>query len=130
MGMLGNILQGLGGGQGNLLPIILKVLQNQPGGLGGLLNSFQQKGMGDIVQSWISTGQNKPISAEQVSEALGPEQVSAVANEAGISHEEAKSSLASLLPQVVDRLTPNGQLPQSNDLMSQGMELLKGKLFG
>ncbi|HWR13743.1 MAG TPA: YidB family protein [Terriglobales bacterium] len=128
--MLGNILQGLGGGQGNLLPIILKVLQNQPGGLGGLLNSFQQKGMGDIVQSWISTGQNKPISAEQVSEALGPEQVSAVANEAGISHEEAKSSLASLLPQVVDRLTPNGQLPQSNDLMSQGMELLKGKLFG
>jgi uncharacterized protein YidB (DUF937 family) len=86
--------------------------------------------MGDVVQSWISTGQNKPISPNQVTQVLGHDQVQEVANQAGVSHEEASSGIAALLPNVVDKLTPDGQVPQQGDLMSKGMELLKGKLFG
>jgi uncharacterized protein YidB (DUF937 family) len=131
MGILGNLAQSLGGGQNNsLLPIILSLLQNRQGGLSGLVNTFQQQGLGNVVQSWIGTGANQPISPDQVTQVLGHDQVQQVADEAGISHEEAQTGLAALLPQIVDRLTPNGQLQEHGDLMSKGMELLKGKIFG
>jgi uncharacterized protein YidB (DUF937 family) len=131
MGILGNLAQSFGGGQNNnLLPILLSLLQNRQGGLSGLVNAFQQQGLGNVVQSWIGTGANQPISPDQVTQVLGHDQVQQVADEAGISHEEAKTGLAALLPQVVDRLTPNGQLQEHGDLMSKGMELLKGKIFG
>jgi uncharacterized protein YidB (DUF937 family) len=130
MGVLGNLAQNLGGGQGNLMTAILSVLQNRQGGIGGLASAFQQHGLGDVVQSWISTGQNKSVSPEQVTQVLGHDQVQQIASEAGVSHEEAKTGIASMLPQIVDRLTPDGQVPQNNDLMSKGMEMLKGKIFG
>ena len=130
MGFLGNLAQNLGGGQSALLPAILSVLQNRQGGLSGLASAFQQQGLGNVVQSWIGTGANQPISPDQVTQVLGPDQVQQVADEAGISHEEAKSGIAAMLPQIVDRLTPNGQMQEHGDLMSKGMELLKGKIFG
>ncbi len=113
-----------------MVGVILQALQNQPGGIAGLAQRFQQNGLGGVLSSWIGTGQNLPISAEQIQQVLGHEQVAQIAEQAGISHEEASTGLATLLPQIVDHLTPNGQVPQSSDLMSQGMELLKGKLFG
>lgn len=130
MGFLGNLAQNLGGGQSALLPAILSVLQNRQGGLSGLVSAFQQQGLGNVVQSWIGTGANQPISPDQVTQVLGQDQVQQVADEAGISHEEAKSGIAAMLPQIVDRLTPNGQMQEHGDLMSKGMELLKGKIFG
>jgi uncharacterized protein YidB (DUF937 family) len=130
MGILGNLAQNFGGGQSSLLPAILSLLQNRQGGIAGLVNAFQQHGMGDVVQSWIGTGVNQSVSADQVTQVLGHDQVQQVANEAGISHDEAKSGIAALLPQIVDRLTPNGQLQEHGDLMSKGMEMLKGKIFG
>jgi uncharacterized protein YidB (DUF937 family) len=130
MGMLGNLAQNIGGGQGGLLPAILSLLQNRHGGIAGLLGAFQQHGLGEIAQSWIGTGQNKSISPDQVSQVFGHDQVQQVADQAGVSHEEAKSGIANLLPQIVDRLTPSGQVQQHNDLVSEGMQLLKGKLFG
>ena len=135
MGLLDNLSKaaasGMGGGQqSGLAGAILQMLQNQPGGIAGMMQNFQQNGLGNLVQSWISTGHNLPISPEQIQQVLGHQQVAQIADQAGVSHEEASSGLASLLPQIVDKLTPNGQVPQSGDLMSQGMELLKGKLFG
>jgi uncharacterized protein YidB (DUF937 family) len=131
LGNLGNLAQNLGGGgQGALVTALLSVLQNRQGGIAGLAAAFQQHGLGDVVQSWIGTGQNQPISPDQVTQVLGHDQVQQVANEADVSHEEAKSGIAAMLPQIVDHLTPNGQLPQSGDLMSMGMQMLKGKLFG
>jgi uncharacterized protein YidB (DUF937 family) len=136
MGLLDNLTKAAASnmgaeGQGSgLAGAILQMLQNQPGGIAGLMQNFQQNGLGNLLQSWIGTGQNLPISAEQVKQVLGHQQVAQIADQAGVSHEEASSGLASLLPQIVDKLTPNGQVPQSGDLMSQGMELLKGKLFG
>jgi uncharacterized protein YidB (DUF937 family) len=86
--------------------------------------------MGDIVKSWVSTGQNLPISAEQIQSVLGNEQLQSLAAQAGLDTGQLSGQLAQLLPQVVDRLTPDGTVPEGSDLMSRGMELLKGKLFG
>ena len=130
MGFLNNLassaLGNIGGGKGALVMAIVQMVQNQPGGVQGLLQSFQQQGLGNAVQSWISNGENQSVSPEQVTQALGHDQVQQVADQAGISHEEASSGIASLLPQIVDKLTPNGEMPQSNNLMGEGLQLLKG----
>lgn len=114
-----------------LLNSVLQLVNNpQTGGLAGLVQSFQNGGMGEIVKSWVSTGQNLPISAEQIQSVLGDGQLQSLANQAGLDTNQLCGQLAELLPQVVDRLTPNGAIPEGNDLMAQGMDLLKGKLFG
>lgn len=134
MGLLDSVVGALAGGQSGgdnpLLGIVMQLLNNQPGGLGGLVQSFQQGGLGDIVNSWVSTGKNLPISAEQLQSVLGSGQLRDIAAQLGVSPEQASGSLADLLPIVVDQLTPNGQLPQGGDLLSQGLDMLrKGGLF-
>jgi uncharacterized protein YidB (DUF937 family) len=80
-------------------------------GLGGLVDMFNQKGLGDVVSSWVSTGKNLPISADQIQAVLGSSQVQALAAKAGIDASRASQAIAEILPQIVDRCTPNGQLP-------------------
>ena len=116
------------GSQSSLVSAALSMLANQNGGISGLVHQFTANGLGEIVHSWIGTGHNLPISPEQLQSVLGCEQVQALAAKVGISPEAAQSGLAQVLPQLVDHLTPNGEVPQG-DLMSKGMELLKGKLF-
>ncbi len=135
MGLLDSMVGALAGGQsgGNnaLLETVLQLINNpQTGGLAGLVRSFQQGGLGEIVNSWVSTGANLPISPEQIQRVLGNSSLQGLAAQLGVSPEQASGSLADLLPQVVDQLTPNGQVPQGGDLMAQGLDLLKGKLFG
>ena len=108
----------------------MKMLNDpQSGGLQGLIQSFQQGGLGDIVNSWVSTGQNLPISAEQIQGMLGNSGLGNLVSQLGMNSEQASGGLAAMLPQLIDSLTPNGEVPQGNDLMAQGMELLKGKFF-
>ena len=114
----------------NPLSGILNALNSQEGGLSGLVQAFENGGLGDVVKSWISTGQNLPVSPEQIQSVLGNDQVRQFASSMGIDPDQAASQLAEHLPKVVDQLSPNGSLPEGNDLMAQGMELLKGKLFG
>lgn len=135
MGLLDSVVGALAGGQsgGNnaLLETVLQLINNpQTGGLAGLVQSFRQGGLGEIVNSWVSTGANLPISPEQIQRVLGNSSLQGLAAQLGVSPEQASGSLAELLPQVVDQLTPNGQVPQGGDLMAQGLDLLKGKLFG
>lgn len=135
MGLLDSVVGALAGGQsgGNnaLLETVMQLINNpQTGGLAGLIQSFQQGGLGEIVNSWVSTGANLPISPEQIQQVLGNSSLQGLAAQLGVTPEQASGSLADLLPQVVDQLTPNGQLPQGGDLMAQGLDLLKGKLFG
>lgn len=135
MGLLDSVVGALAGGQsgGNnaLLETVLQLINNpQTGGLAGLVQSFQQGGLGEIVNSWVSTGANLPISPEQIQRVLGNSSLQGLAAQLGVTPEQASGSLADLLPQVVDQLTPNGQVPQGGDLMAQGLDLLKGKLFG
>ena len=88
------------------------------GGLGGLVQAFQGKGMGDMITSWISTGPNPPINASQITDVLGKDTLSQFAAKAGVSHNEAGGLLASLLPSVIDQLTPQGKMPDTNSLES------------
>lgn len=135
MGLLDSVVGSLAAGNsqgGNgLLDVVMQLVNNQPGGLAGLVQSFQQGGLGEVVNSWVSTGQNLPISADQIGAVLGGGQLQNIAAQLGISPEQASGSLADLLPRVVDQLTPNGQLPQGGDMLAQGLEMLKkGGLFG
>ena len=96
------------------------------GGLGGLVQAFQGKGMGDMISSWISTGPNPPATADQMASVLGPDTMSQFAAKAGIPRGEAGGLLAGLLPMVIDQLTPQGRVPESNDLESSLGSLLSG----
>lgn len=132
MGLLGQLAGGLlgggGGGGGALANILFGLIQNQPGGLGGLLQSFQNKGLGDVVNSWVGTGPNQPISPDQVHSALGADTISEIASKLGVSPQTASSGLSQLLPQMVDKLTPNGQVPAHSDILSTGLSIIQGLL--
>jgi len=88
------------------------------GGLGGLLNQFQQSGLGDVMKSWIGPGQNQPISPNQLGSALGPQIIKILAQKTGMSEQEITTHLSQILPNVVDTLTPNGRLPTQTELMN------------
>ena len=129
MGLLDN-LEGqalnkvMGGSSNPLAGAVMQMIQNQPGGLQGLIQCFHQNGLGGIVSSWISTGQNQAISPDQVQQVLGNNTLQQVAEKAGISPDQAKSSLAEILPTLVDKLTPNGQVPEHSSLLEMGKSIL------
>lgn len=121
MGLLDSVLGSLSqGGSGSANPLLQAVLSmvNDPnsGGLAGLLSKFQEHGLGNIADSWVSTGKNLPISADQLQKALGSGPLGAIAQQVGMSQGEVSSKLAELLPNVVDNLTPNGQVPDTGSL--------------
>ena len=133
MGLLDQVVKGLaqkflGGGSGTqnpLLDIALSLLKDpKTGGLNGLVDSFKSKGMNDVMSSWISTGQNLPISPEQVLQILGKGQIQQFSKQFGTSNEDITSGLASLLPDLVNKLTPEGKIPES-DVLQQGLRMLK-----
>lgn len=129
--VVGSLTAGNTPGGTGLLEAVMQLIQNQPGGLAGLVQSFQQGGLAEIVNSWVATGQNLPVSGQQLASVLGSGPLQGMAAQLGLSPDQVAGSLADLLPQVVDQLTPNGQLPQGGDLLAQGMDLLKkGGLFG
>ena len=118
-----------------LIQAVLGMLaNNQSGGfagLSGLLGNLQNAGLGQIVESWIGTGQNQPVSGDQLAQALGDDQLSGLAQAAGIPQDDVAGHLAQILPGLVDHLTPNGQMPASGgDLGSEIGNLLGGFLNG
>jgi uncharacterized protein YidB (DUF937 family) len=123
-GLLGSIL-GSGSSQNPLMDIVLGLITNpQTGGLQGLIQMFNEKGLGDAMSSWISTGENQPVSGNQIQRVLGGNFIQQIAQQLGSPKAEVSGGLADLLPQIIDKLTPNGSLPES-DQLSQGLELLK-----
>jgi uncharacterized protein YidB (DUF937 family) len=130
MGLLdqltGMLSGGSGEGQGGVAGAVGSLLESQ-GGVSGLIEKFQQGGLGDVVGSWVGTGDNQPVSAEQIQQVLGSEQISALAGKLGLDPEQVSQGLSQYLPQVIDHLTPNGQVPEGGgDLLSQGLDLVKG----
>lgn len=122
---LGGALGGAGG-QPDIMQIV-QGLMTQSGGLDGLLAKLKQGGLGDVVQSWLGNGQNLPVSAEQITKALGQPQVAAVAKQFGIDPQQVSNLVAQNLPGLVDKLSPNGALSGNpQDLLAQGASLLKG----
>jgi uncharacterized protein YidB (DUF937 family) len=86
------------------------------GGLGGLLEKFQQSGHGDVTKSWVGSGQNQPISPGSLGSALGPSIIKALSEKTGLSEQEVTAQLSQLLPGFVDKLTPQGRLPTHGEL--------------
>ena len=120
--------------QGGLAQVVSSLLANngELGGLGGLVAKFNQAGLGDVVNSWIGSGANQPISADQLSGALGTDVLAKVAGPLGLDASQLSGQLAQVLPGLVDQLTPNGRAPaaglgDSGDLMGMlGGLLAKG----
>ncbi len=126
MGLL-DALQGgrkpASGGGGDMSALIQAVLAmvaggGRGGGLQELIRMFQDKGLGDLISSWIGTGGNLPISADQVRRGLGPDLLSQIAGQAGMAPDAAASSLSELLPSLIDKLTPNGNAPNAGLLQA------------
>jgi uncharacterized protein YidB (DUF937 family) len=115
----------LGGSSNPLFTGLLQMIQNQPGGLQGLVQSFHDKGLGGVASSWVGTGPNAPVTSDQIHQVLGSDQVKALAAKAGISPDIAGSAIAQLLPSIVDKLTPNGQVPAHNSVMDMVGSLLQ-----
>lgn len=122
----------LGGGAegGNQSTLINAVggLISQHGGIEGLMNTFQQGGAGDLMQSWVGTGQNLPISPDTLTSVLGSEQIASLAEQIGLPPELATTALTQILPTVRDQLTPNGTAP-TGDALQSGLGSLLGGFF-
>lgn len=97
------------------------VLSGQSGGLGGLVTQLSQAGLGPAVNSWVGTGQNAPVTGDQLGQALGSDVVFQIAKKAGISPEVAKSGLAFVLPLLIDKATPKGQIPSGGGSLADGL---------
>ena len=104
------------------------ITNRESGGLAGFAQLFQNRGLGDTVSSWISTGQNQPVTGDQITNVLGSEQIQQFAQKLGLSNEDISKGLASVLPQIIDHLTPHGQVPDQGAL-EQGIAALKDRLF-
>jgi uncharacterized protein YidB (DUF937 family) len=131
-GLLGSLMGATQGSSGtqqqNPLVLIALQLLQQNGGLQGVLAKFQQAGYGAQADSWVSTGQNQPISADALSQALGQGQLGRIAQQLGVSQGEAAGGLASMLPQMIDKMTPQGQVPDDHqDIVAEALALLKNK---
>jgi uncharacterized protein YidB (DUF937 family) len=132
MDLLNNIKSAIGGASGeksnDLISTVMNLVGGQSGGLNALISQFSSKGLGDIISSWVGTGKNQAISPDQVQHVLGNDQINNIAAKLGMDNNAVKSQLSNLLPQVVDKLTPDGKVPEG-DIMSKRIDLLGG-LFG
>jgi uncharacterized protein YidB (DUF937 family) len=97
----------------NLLTAVMEFVNNQPGGINGLVQKFHEHGLGDIVQSWIGAGPNQSVSPETLQNVVGSDALSQLASKLGVSPEQASALLAQILPHVLNHATPNGETPPS-----------------
>lgn len=105
---------------------LLDLLQ-QRGGLDGLVRRFQEQGLGDVIASWVSTGPNRPIPPDDLAKILDPEQLAELSRRAGIAMSRLPEALAGLMPTLVDRLTPDGEIPDPYRLLRLVVGLLRGE---
>lgn len=120
MGLLDEVMGALGGGGGgggsNQIMGALSGLVASAGGIEGIMSKLQASGLGGKLDSWVGTGQNEAISADQVKQALGEDEIRNAAAQAGVSEDEAAGGLAELLPQMIDKISPDGKLPDMGPL--------------
>lgn len=127
MGLLDNLesmAMGKVAGSNPEAAAVLEMIQNHPGGINGLVQSFHSNGLGGVVNSWIGNGENQSISPDQIQQALGSGPVQALAAKLGVSPDQASSTLSQLLPQVMNHITPNGAVPEQSNLLQMGESLL------
>ena len=131
MDQLGQAAGGMMGGQTAQNPLLQAVIgllgQNSSiGGLAGLVQGFQKNGLGDLVNSWVGTGTNLPVTPDQIKQGLGGDFLSQLAGKAGVSPDAASTQLSSLLPNMVDKLTPSGKIEAGG--IDQLLKMFQGKM--
>lgn len=131
MDQLGQAVGGMMGGQGGQNPLLqaltsLMGQQSSIGGLAGLVQAFQKNGLGEIVNSWVSTGNNLPVTPNQIEQGLGSDVLKQLAGQAGLSSDATKTQLAGLLPNLIDKLTPNGRIEAGG--LDQLLKFAQGKM--
>ncbi len=137
MGLLDSVMGAVMGQvqqQGGITGVLGELLANDGagGGLRGLVEKFNEAGLGEVVGSWIGKGDNLPVSAEQLKEVLGGDLLGKLAGQLGVDPAQASGQLADLLPGLVDQLTPQGVAPENGlgdtgDLMGMLGGLLQQK---
>ena len=106
-------------------------LVNQAGGVSGLTQQFEQKGLGGVISGWISNGTNPGISGERIIQVLGHDKIMEIASKAGLTEDQVAAGVSKLLPVVVDHLTPNGTVQDhSPSELQDALGVLKNKLLG
>jgi uncharacterized protein YidB (DUF937 family) len=110
MGLLDGLLGGVVGAE---MATVVNGLIEKHGGVQGIVNQLQQQGLGATVQSWVGTGANQPITADQIHQAFGSGTIAALAAKAGLDPQVVAQKLAQALPQAIDKLTPAGAVPKA-----------------
>jgi uncharacterized protein YidB (DUF937 family) len=134
MGLMDQLGQAVGGKMGGqtaqnpLLQAVTSLLgqNSSAGGLAGLVQTFQENGLGEIVNSWVSTGKNLPVTPDQIRQGLGSDSLSQLAGKAGVSPDAASAQLSRLLPDLIDKLTPNGKIEAGG--IDQLLKIFQGKM--
>jgi uncharacterized protein YidB (DUF937 family) len=131
MDQLGQAAGGLMGGQSVQNPLVQAMIallgkDSGIGGLTGVVQAFQKNGLGELINSWVSTGRNLPATPSQIKQGLGGDLLNQLAGKAGLSTDAASSQLAGLLPDLIDRLTPDGKVEAGG--LDQLMKLVQGKM--
>lgn len=138
-GLFGNLMGGASGGTNPLLQIAMQMLANKGGsgtggsaldsmgGLSGIVSAFQRGGLGHLADSWVGTGENLPVSGDQLSQILGSDKIGQIASQLGMSQGDAAGGLAKILPDLINHVTPTGQLPASNNMVADALAMLLKK---
>lgn len=114
-------------GQTAMVTLALQMIQ-QNGGLTGILGKLRQSGLGEHADSWVGTGANMPISQDQLSQVLGSGAIGRIAEQCGVAPGMAAGGLAQMLPQIINQLTPDGQVPGNHGaLLEQVMAALAAR---
>lgn len=129
MSLFNQIASLLGGEKINQYKTVLDWIGSQ-GGIEGLVKQFDTAGLSELIQSWISTNTNLPISAEQIVAVFSLPVINELASKVNLSATEASEMAAQYLPKLIDKVTPDGVVPKDLDLVSAGMDILKAKIFG
>lgn len=132
-GLLGSLIGGLNNNQQSGLLSAVSGLVTSGGGIGGLMQKFGGHGLGDLVKGWVSTGPNPPATAQHIEQVFGAGQLQQIASQVGIDPAKISAHIAQILPQIVDKVTPQGQPVEGSALQQSLSSLLQGglgKLFG
>ena len=135
MGLMDTImgLVGKSGGGKDVMSQLSTMLTGKGGdgmGLSRLIDQFKGAGLGDKADSWVGTGENQPLNSDEVEKAIGADRLAKMSKETGKSVDELKSGLSTAIPEAVNKLTPDGKMPDPSDLMKMAKNFDFGSLFG
>jgi uncharacterized protein YidB (DUF937 family) len=124
---IGALLGKSGGGTASVEEALVAAVGDHEGGLGGLVQKFQNAGLGDVVSSWVGNGQNQAVAPDALHGILGSDLVQQLAAKTGLPVDQLLPQVAQHLPGLVDHLTPDGQVPSGGNLVDAGLAWLQNR---